>query len=220
MINPQDLTKLLENKAIGWALDKHTYISQSGYDRSDAAEHLYKVKYSSEEYIDPDLLKKVNTSRIAKVLFAFLSGKYPEVEKKFPDLDFFDYILCVPPSDIDRDFQPVYEIGKKLSEYSEISLLGDDVFRKIKKTDTMKNKKKSEVEKLLNNAFFVEKPTELKKKNVLIFDDIIRTGATLLEIINTLKMNAEIGDIYVLTITKTRTKTGLANQSLDLDLAF
>lgn len=220
MINPQDLTKILENKVIGWALDKHTYLSPSGYDRSDAADHLYKVKYSDDEEDFSDLLKNVNTSRIAKVLFAFISGKYPEVEKKFPDLEFFDYILCVPPSNTSREFQPVYEIGKKLSEYSNIPLLGNDVFKKIKKTDTMKNKKKEEVKTLLHNAFLIESPAQLKNKNILIFDDIIRTGSTLLEIINTLKQSSKIADIYVLTITKTRTKKGLARKELELDLPF
>lgn len=45
-----------------------------------------------------------------------------------------------------------------------------------------------------------------KGKTVLLFDDLYRSGETLNAVTKVLKEQGEVEDIYVLTITRTRTK--------------
>jgi predicted amidophosphoribosyltransferase len=45
-----------------------------------------------------------------------------------------------------------------------------------------------------------------KNKRVLLIDDLFRSGETLNASIRTLKEQGKVNDIYVLAITKTRTK--------------
>ena len=44
----------------------------------------------------------------------------------------------------------------------------------------------------------------MRGKKVLLFDDLYRSGSTLNEITNTLYEEGGVSDVYVLTITKTR----------------
>lgn len=208
MINPQDLTQILDYKNIGYALDVHVTKSIRTENKafeneySDAARYLKKIKYEKETRYIPDL---------AQVLAVFWQGKYPNQGVFLPEPSNFDYILCVPPSDLNRKFQPVYEIGKKISEYTQVPLLPEGVFVKVKDTPTTKTQAEDEAKKLLKGAFSIVHPEKLQEKNILIFDDIVRNGTTLKEIITTLRKEAEVSEIFVLTVTKTKTKTGLSN---------
>jgi len=52
----------------------------------------------------------------------------------------------------------------------------------------------------LKNAFRLKK--QLKAKNILIFDDVLTTGSTLLELYSTIKNSGYSGNIYGYVITK------------------
>ena len=58
---------------------------------------------------------------------------------------------------------------------------------------------------ILKNAFSVEAGT-LKGKNILIFDDIYRSGETLNAVSDVVQQQGNAENVYVLTITKTRVK--------------
>ncbi len=208
-INPQ---RLIGNWDNGWALDVHTIESVkddvSGEFKnkySDAGGFLHKIKYENRK----DLI-----AGVGKVLSAFLLGEYPDMDfPKYFKVKYFDYILCVPPSNLNRSFQPVYEIAKEISKYTKIPILEKNVLEKIKQTKTLKDLPKEKRQDELKNVFKVKNPEILKNKNILIFDDIFGTGTTLTEIVKTLRFQSKISNIPVLTITKTRTSSGMVDDT-------
>ena len=95
-------------------------------------------------------------------------------------------------------------MGKKLG----IVVLHDYV-QKIKITQTLKSiETQAAKEKILRGVFQVNPDMEPERvgKNVLLFDDLYQTGATLREITKTLNNEKYLNSVYVLTVTKTRKK--------------
>ncbi len=115
-------------------------------------------------------------------------------------------IIPVPPSDSTRAFQPVYELAQRLT--IAISILADfDYLKKLKSTSQIKSIDNfNERRKILNNAFDIV-DGRYRDRSILLLDDLFRSGVTLEEITNLLKGKGKVKDVYVLTITKTRTKT-------------
>jgi predicted amidophosphoribosyltransferase len=78
---------------------------------------------------------------------------------------------------------------------------------KVKETPELKNvydyQKRLE---LLKDAF-AAKNLLLKGKNVLLFDDLYRSGATLNAITRVLSEKGMVSKVYVLALTKTRSKS-------------
>ena len=63
-----------------------------------------------------------------------------------------------------------------------------------------------EKQKIIEGAFKFKNANLTKNKKILLFDDIYETGITLREVAKTLKKEGLIQNLYVLTITKTRSK--------------
>jgi len=162
----------------GYALDFHTLSSECiGYDeyghpqfdtkRSEIGELLYRLKYKSDKSV---LRIIVDTS------VEFLNNK------KWP----VDLIVPVPPSRSVRRFQPVLAFAKGISNNTGIKLCTDCVV-KIKETPELKNiyefKERMEV---LKDAYAVAK-NEIEGRNILLLDDLYRSGATLNMITKALK---------------------------------
>lgn len=190
------LQKLTGNWKEGIALDLHTNWSipdsdsPSGWmtSRPPIAEELYQLKYCHDK-------TKVNI--IATEVVDYFSKNCSHWE--------IDVIVPIPPSDTSRAFQPVYEladsIGKKLKiPVDKSSLL------KTKSTSQLKSiEDPDERKKILQGAFDI-KLTTLQNKNVLLFDDLFRSGETLNTAGEVILRKGKAKNIYVLTITKTRSK--------------
>ncbi|MBC8204402.1 ComF family protein [bacterium] len=190
-INP---IKIEGNWRYGWALDLHTVEStllpDGSFDtkRTDLGEFLYQIKYRSN----------INLIISVSVIAADFIRK----------LDVFPYlasIIPIPPSDLNRPFQPVFEItielGKRLNLPAPI-----DYLIKVRKTTPLKcledhNSRHDQ----LKDAFTV-KDQRFKGKYVLLFDDIYRSGETLRSATEVLYNNGLVSRVFVLTLTKTRTK--------------
>ena len=114
-------------------------------------------------------------------------------------------IIPVPPSDTGREFQPVIEVAKSIGKKLKIDVCNDCVL-KTKKTSFLKNMTMEEKEKILNGIFEV-KSNLIKNKKVLLFDDIFQTGSTWKEITKVLYTKGQVENVYVLTVTKTTTKS-------------
>jgi predicted amidophosphoribosyltransferase len=112
-------------------------------------------------------------------------------------------MIPVPPSRSGRAFQPVMSIAKGVSKCTGIRLCGDCVV-KIKQTPELKNmyefNKRMEV---LKDAYEVEKE-QVKGRNILLLDDLYRSGATLNAITQALKNEGKAKGVYALTLTMTR----------------
>jgi len=181
----------------GYALDFHTLSSECiGYDeyghpqfdtrRSEIGELLYRLKYKSDKSV---LRIMLETS------VEFLNSK------KWP----VDLIVPVPPSRSVRTFQPVLAFAKGISNNTGIKLCTDCVV-KIRETPELKNIYEFEERmELLKDAYAVAK-NEIEGRNILLLDDLYRSGATLNTITSVLKNEGKAKEIYVLTLTMTRGK--------------
>jgi predicted amidophosphoribosyltransferase len=182
----------------GWALDLHTLSSiriedASGNARFDTkrppiAEELYELKYRKDK-------RKVDN--IAETVANFLIEKNEQWQ--------VDVIVPVPPSDTERTFQPVFELANSIGE--KISLPVDSTT--LKKEDSTPPLKTiddpEERREILKSAFNVDLGS-FAEKNVLIFDDIYRSGETLNAVADAITIQGNAKNIYALTVTKTRAK--------------
>lgn len=114
-------------------------------------------------------------------------------------------IIPIPPSDTTREFQPVYEIVKYIGKICSLPV-DYSILKKLKSTSQLKEiddpiKRKQ----VLNGAFSIQN-NSLLGKNILLFDDLYRSGETLNAVSDILINSGKATVVYVLTITKTRSK--------------
>ncbi len=179
----------------GFALDVHTVSSTFlGYDeyghevfdtqRSPIGELLYQLKYKAD---------KTAIKEIVAVASNFLVSDWKIS---------VDAIVPVPPSKTNRPIQPVIMIAKDISTSLKIAYA--EALVKTKGTPELKNifdyQRRSE---LLKDAFDI-RGREVKGKNILLFDDLFRSGATLNAITQVLYNIGKVKKVYVLSLTKTR----------------
>jgi len=183
--------------AQGYVLDEHTlsstFLGNDQYGnpkfdttRSPIGELLYKLKYDSDETaLNPIVEVAVN--------FIIENG-----------LNMIEGIVSVPPSDTERSFQPVVEVAKNISEELGVKYYGK-LLSKIKETPELKSVSDyKEREELLRDAFSINS-NKVKGKDLLLLDDLYRSGATLKAVTNVLYDQGKANNVYVLVLTKTRT---------------
>jgi competence protein ComFC len=193
-----NIQKIFGNWTEGFALDFHTISSFPAgtneygriiFDttRPEIAEHLYQLKYRSD-------ISHVNI--IAQEVANFLSTKSNwELHKLIP----------IPPSDIARSFQPVYELAKEVGKLRNLEV-DFSVLKKLKPTGELKSVEDIEQRKEILKGAFDVASGRLSNQNILLFDDLYRSGETLNAASDILKNKGKAANIYILTITKTRSK--------------
>lgn len=191
-INPQPLWG--GNWQFGWALDYHTTFSRrlpSGdfeTGRTKLGELLYRLKYRHDRQV---------IGPIAEAVADFL--------RPLSITPTLSAIIPVPPSDTSRPFQPVHELAVAIGRRVGLPVLAD-ILVKVKDTRALKNvDDPTERHQLLRDAFQVD-DLLFRGKSVLLFDDLYRSGATLKEITRTLHRQGGAARVYVLVVTKTRTR--------------
>lgn len=183
--------KLDSEKYWGLFIDFHTIKSTLNQDgsftttRTEIGDLLYKYKYSFDLTVESELVERV-------CLF---------ILEHFP---YFDILIPIPPSNLNRPYQPLFELVQKISE--RIRIPCNLNYLKKKETPPLKSIDDSAVRaEILKNAFYLD-DDRYKNKRILLIDDLFRSGETLNASVRTLKDQGKVGEIYVLTITKTRTK--------------
>ena len=182
----------------GFALDFHTTKSEPAEVDEDGevlswntmrppiGEELYRLKYWREQH---------RTDRIASPAADFL--------KKVNQNWNINVIIPIPPSDTEREFQPVQELANAIGEKLNLAV-DHDFLIKSKQTSQLKEiLNPLERKEILKDAFSI-RDKNFKGNNVLIFDDLYRSGSTLNEAVDVLINKGEVNNVYVLTITKTR----------------
>lgn len=180
----------------GFAFDVHTLSStylgvdamgHSQYDntRSEIGELLYQLKYHDDKSV---------IDKITALL------------EKFKGIETMDYYVPIPPKNKNRRFQPVIEITKALGEINDVEVL-EDLLTMAEDGEELKNVDDSEERiKLLSDSLTITENPNIKDKNILLIDDIYRSGATLTVATELLYNTGQVKDVYVLTVTKTRSK--------------
>jgi predicted amidophosphoribosyltransferase len=114
-----------------------------------------------------------------------------------------DSIIATPPSNLNRENQPVFLIatalGKKLNIPVYLDCLIKDSNEELKNiTDPI------ERYLILKKFMKTSQKYDLSNQRVLLIDDLYRSGATLRVATELLYNNCNVKDVYVLTMTKTR----------------
>ena len=98
-----------------------------------------------------------------------------------------------------RGFNQCEIIARKLGEKLDLPVYSDIV--KIKNTKEQKALSKEERFINIKGAFKVKNSNNIKNKKIILIDDVITTGATLLECEKVLKENG-VKEIKILTVAK------------------
>jgi competence protein ComFC len=181
---------------VGYALDYHTVKSVFlGYDqnghalydtqRSEMGELLYRLKYRNDNSVVGD---------VAETVAAFIQAQKLEL----------DWLIPVPPSK-PRQIQPLVELAKAIGQLTALPIC-DVGIAKIKKTPQLKDVYEYQARLALLEGSFTADPALLKGRNILLLDDLYRSGATL-NVITTVAYNmGGAANVYVLALTMTRSK--------------
>jgi len=189
-----NVQKLQGQWKAGWALDLHTVSStqldENHWDtvRTEIGEMLYQLKYCKD-------VSKLQS--IADICVGFLKTRLV--------IPYLAAIIPIPPSDTARTFQPVYELAKIIGEKIKIKV-DYDYLLKIKATTQLKSIDDPEERKKILAGAFQIKDRRYAGKKVLLFDDLYRSGETMNAATQMLINVGDVNNVYVLTLTKTRTK--------------
>lgn len=189
--------EIIGNWHKGLAYDVHTL--SSTYLGPD--EHGYKIfdtTYTEMGGLIKALKYQQDTSAIPQIIA--LLEKIKGIEK-------FDFIVPVPATKKGRPFQPVDEIVLALGKTRGVEVL-TDFFKKTTSGTELKGVDDPEERKnLLKNAFYISsEKKDISGCDILLVDDLFRSGATLSAATEILYQQAKVNSVCVLTMTKTRSK--------------
>ena len=112
-----------------------------------------------------------------------------------------DYIIPVPIS-AQRESERGFNQTEVLLDALKIQYLK---IRRVKNTKKMfKILEENKRNKNIKNSFFINNEIDLSNKNILLFDDIVTTGATLREIKSEILKKYRVNKITVLTLAAAR----------------
>lgn len=191
--------ELKGNWVKGYTLDIHTVSStplgENEYGhmrfdttRSQLGELLYRLKFKSDKSV---------LDEITKTVVNFVANTW----KINSDLQF---LVPIPPSNLGRAFQPLIEIAGRLSDQLDLPLSLDSLL-KTRETPELKDIDDPVKRKNILEGVFQIKNTCVKGKNILLLDDLFRSGVTMTVATEALYVGG-VNKVYALALTRTRTK--------------
>lgn len=177
----------------GVALDFHTTSStpvgynEAGYMQFDTvrppiAELLYQLKYRGNMEAAPEIIETAA---------AYLRPHRPK----------FDLLVPVPPSSV-RAVQPVILLAQGVG--AAVGLPVVDCVTPTRSTSQLKNVTDPDERRKLVDGLYVVDARHTAGRNLLLFDDLFRSGTTLNTITDVLLQQGQARSVRALTITRTR----------------
>lgn len=179
----------------GVAFDVHTLdsiylgVDEYGHDRWDTTrtemgQLLYELKYRGDR------------SAVKKIV---------DLLNIFKGLETMDCIVPIPATNPHRGIQPVLEIAKELGKRIGVPALEGLLTKKQGGPELKNVDHPDERRKVLKQKLVLAQNKAVTGKNVLLVDDLYRSGATLTAATEIL-YDAGAKNVYVLTMTKTRSR--------------
>lgn len=202
-IHPQALTG---HWKAGFALDLHTVSSfpQKDTEGNNILDAHGKIKWDTKY---TPIGEEMNHLKYWKERYraATIGTCAADFLKTYQSKWAIDVIIPIPPSDTTREFQPVYEIVKHIGSNCNLGI-DFQLLKKLKATSQLKEIEDPGARKeVLKDAFSIGE-NSLSGKNTLLFDDLYRSGETLNAVCDIIQNVGKAANVYVLTVTKTRTK--------------
>lgn len=190
-INPIKLNGIWDE---GYALNYHTISSVP-----IGADSYGHMRYSTTRTTIGELVYQYKYQRNQESLKEIIKLIDPFISQWLSQKD-ITFVLPVPPTNIKREFQPVFEISKKIANilgasYNESILSKDSNIQSKDLGAAEKEKVKSTISKI---------KVAQNICNILLIDDLYQSGVTLTACVGELRKDKKIRCIYVLTMTKTR----------------
>jgi predicted amidophosphoribosyltransferase len=154
--------------------------------RTELDELLYRLKYGSDTSV---------VDEISDAAAEFLNSWNPRVT----------LILPVPASKA-RSQQPVILMAEALARRAKLPMAAKAV-KRIKPLPELKDVYEYDARvKLLLTAHAVDRAATVEQR-ILLFDDLFRSGATMNAITTALYEDGQAGEVFALTITRTRSRS-------------
>jgi ComF family protein len=133
-------------------------------------------------------------------IFAKLSHRVLKKEKDFFDIDMVTYVPLGRKKELERGYNQSKLIAESVS--SLISKPCFSILIRIRETEDQSKLDMDKRHTNIKNVFLVSKKVNIKKKRILLVDDVYTTGATVNECSKMLK-SAGAEDVRVLTVART-----------------
>jgi competence protein ComFC len=181
----------------GYALDYHTISSEFvGHDeyghprfetrRSELGELLYRLKYSSDTSV---------IDEIGAVAVGFLQNWKPGAE-----------IIVPVPSSRPRHVQPVAIVAAFIAKKLGLPIKPEAVVR-TRDIQQLKDIFGYDARVKLLEGVHEVSSAAVEGRKILLFDDLFRSSATMNSITEKLYTEGRAGDVFVLTLTRTRSRS-------------
>lgn len=151
---------------------------------------VHKLKYGGGKYL-------------AEVMAEFMADEY--YESGF-DADIVTFVPMHEKKKHKRGYNQAEEIARALSGILELPLV--DVLDRVKLTDNLAKLGKAERAEAIDGAIALNPGVKVKRKKILLVDDVFTTGATSNECARVLK-RAQSSKIFVLTFATGRSHAEL-----------
>lgn len=177
---------------------KFTLLPAANYSNPAVQALIKKFKYSGWQSLAEYLVHLLEVPLNA-LLFDINTNNHKLVS--FPSNWMLVPIPLYPARQIKRGFNQAEILAEQLSKKYNLTVLRDNLIR-VKNT-----RPQSELadwrqrEQNIAGAFHIQKPNQIKNKNIILIDDIYTSGATLNEAVKILKL-AGVKKIVALTIAK------------------
>jgi len=178
----------------GIALDLHTisstHLDAGGFktQRTPIGEALYQLKY------------RANLAQIEPIADA--AATQLRSWRVFP---YLRALIPVPPSNLDRPFQPVFVLAQAIGQRTDLAVPFDYCY-KTQTTPALKDLENPVLRQQALAHTLAIRDLRYAGQSVVIFDDLYRSGTSLKAVYNALISQGQVGRVYALTITMTRTK--------------